>query len=57
MVQCGPAFSVANPHVCSGPLLGEFSGGNWMARGDLSAASAPGVVRAGRWASALPPTS
>jgi len=42
MVQYGPAFSVANPHVCPGPSLGELSGGNWMARGDLSAASAPG---------------
>ena len=33
MVQCGPASSVANPHVCPGPLLGRLSGGNWMARG------------------------
>ena len=35
MGQCGPAFSVANPHVCLGPPLGELSGGNWMARGGL----------------------
>ena len=33
MVQCGPASSVANPHVCPGPLLGQLSGGNWIARG------------------------
>ena len=33
MVQCGPAFSVANPHVCPGPPLGKLSGGNWMAHG------------------------
>ena len=32
MVQCGPASSVANPHVCPGPLLGQLSGGNWIAR-------------------------
>ena len=35
MVQCGPASSVANPHVCPGPLLGQLSGGNWIARGVL----------------------
>ena len=33
MGQCGPASSVANPHVCSGPSLGQLSGGNWMACG------------------------
>ena len=33
MVQCGPASSVANPHVCPGLSLGKLSGGNWMARG------------------------
>ena len=27
MVQCGPAFSVANPHVCLGPSLGETQWG------------------------------
>ena len=32
MVQCGPASSVANPHVCPGPFLGQLSGGNWIAR-------------------------
>lgn len=35
MGQCGPAFSVANPHVCAGPFLGQLSGGNWMACGCL----------------------
>ena len=35
MVQCGPASSVANSHVCPGPFLGQLSGGNWMARGFL----------------------
>jgi hypothetical protein len=56
MGQCGPAFSVANPHACPGPFLGKLSGGNWMARGDLPAASAPGVARAGNRVSARSPT-
>ena len=33
MVQCGPAFRAANPHVCPGPSFGKLSGGNWMACG------------------------
>lgn len=32
MVQCRPAFRVANPYVCPGSSLGQPSGGNWMAR-------------------------
>ena len=53
MVQCGPAFSVANPHVCPGPLLGKLSGGNWMVRG------APGGFGSGGcpgWVSGSGPT-
>ena len=33
MGPCGPASSVANPHVGPGPLLGKLSGGNRIARG------------------------
>ena len=42
MEQCGPAFSVANPHVCPGPTLGELSGGKWMARRGPPGLSASG---------------
>ena len=55
MSQCGPAFRVANPHVCGGPFLGELSGGNWMGRSRPSAASVPGASRLGCWAYAHAP--
>ena len=54
MAQCGPAFSVANPHICSGPSLGKLSGGNRMARGALGRLRPRGVPGLGAGPRPLP---
>ena len=55
MSQGGPAFRVANPRICSGPSLGEFSGGNWMDIGRLRRLIANEVCSVRVGATALPP--